>query len=327
MNLVIDGNSMAYKNWVANKLMCNTQGEGTGVLFGLYRTIIPVVEKLKNIDRIFICWDKGKKFRKDLFKENEREFLKFDRFCGKKETYTSKVQKGYKGTRTEDPDIQDFYKQLDNTKLFFNMLGIQNIEIEEVEGDDIVNKVSLLMQPSVILSGDTDFLQCVKGNVQFYWHNNSERFKDQIMLFTEKNFEYKFNEKEGFPLLRKSYVHYKAIIGDKSDNIFGISGVGEKTMQKALAEYNYNFDEFYNSDHPVALKVKEQAPVYFFCLKAVTLAYADKYIGKYIEENLPDLNSKLEIKVAEVRKLASRFELKQFLDNFDNFIDFFRRLR
>jgi DNA polymerase I len=330
--LVVDGNNMAYKNWVVNKTMCGSSGEGSGLLFGLYRTIISTIDKIQKevgieFGKLVICWDKGKEFRQDIYAKNRDSFIKYDILCKRGACYTEKVRAGYKGFRKDDPDIEDLYKQMGVTKLFFKGLGIKNIEVAGVEGDDVINYVSKKLSPSIILSGDTDFLQCVSKRVSVFLHSNAEANKNKFLLFTEKNFSEKYLEYKGFPLLRSSYISTKAVIGDVSDNIPGVSGIGEKTIEKALKEFNFNFEEFYNSKHKVAKQIKEVQELFEFSKSIIDLSYAEPHLKDAIENIIQNIAQKDNMNLKEVKDIIVRLELKQFLENYDSYIELFEGLR
>jgi DNA polymerase-1 len=152
-----------------------------------------------------------------------------------KPTFRHEMYPDYKGTRP--PTDQSLIDQVPMVEEVLNSFNIPIIKQEGYEADDILGTLSKLISTGkwqdesidmYILSGDKDLLQLVKEDVYVCLPNGS--FKN-IVVYDSK----KVKEKYGYT--PEQVVDYKAIVGDSSDNIPGIKGVGDKTAIKLLDKY------------------------------------------------------------------------------------------
>ena len=208
--ILVDGNSLMFRSYYATaytgNLMKNSKGLFTNAIFGFCNMLTKLKEE--EHDYIFVAFDAGK------------------------HTFRHQAYKDYKGGRKAMPE--EFKVQIPYIKKYLDILNIKHVEMDEFEADDLIASVSeLALNANVdeikVLSGDKDLLQLVRNNVHVTLTKKGITDLDD---YTSQN----FFEKMGF---NPSQVpDYKGLVGDSSDNLPGIKGIGEKTALKLLNEYN-----------------------------------------------------------------------------------------
>jgi DNA polymerase I len=189
------------------------------------RPIVPMflssIRKLNNEwspDRIYIAWDTR------LIKDSKN--------------YRKEAAEEYKGTRDRERN-KKVYSQEKPIRDLCKALGVCNIFPGQLEADDVIYHLSRSLSGlKVIVSSDFDMLQLISSSV----HVHSPMKK---VTYDERNFT------DHFPVPVSSYVSYKALIGDKSDNIQGIPGVGPRRAVKILSS------GIYESLSPTQIQVYE----------------------------------------------------------------------
>ncbi|MFH0932303.1 MAG: DNA polymerase [bacterium] len=208
--LVIDGNAIVHRAYHALPPMQTKTGEMTNAAYGFCLMFLKVLNEIKP-DYVIACFDvKGPTFRHEQFKE-------------------------YKAKRVKAPD--ELYNQIDIVKDVLSAFSVPIFEKQGYEADDLIATVCYLIQKKqispkpeiVILSGDMDNLQLVSETVKVYTMRKG--LKDVVL--------YGIGEvKERYDgLLPSQVVDYKALRGDQSDNIPGITGIGEKTAIQILKDF------------------------------------------------------------------------------------------
>lgn len=204
--LLVDSYSIANRAYYAlgNK-MTNADGEDTSVIFGYLTSVLKYIDKYE-IDSVIAAFDlREKNFRHDMY--------------GK-----------YKGTRIKMDDT--IHRQIDILKEILPVMNVDLVSKSGYEADDIIGTISKIESGKgnkiFILSGDRDLFALVDDNCyQIYTSvNNSGR-----ELFDPKGVE------EYFGVEPKYVTSMKALMGDTSDNIPGVHGVGQKTAQKLVEEF------------------------------------------------------------------------------------------
>jgi DNA polymerase-1 len=176
-------------------------GEPTAGTYGFARELLRILE-LEKPDYLAVAFDTGKTFRDALFPE-------------------------YKATRAKMPD--DLRTQIDRIRTIVDAFNMPRLEVEGYEADDVLGTVARQVAEKGlgvrIITGDRDLLQLVNERTAVYLAGDDQNYitDDQVM------------GKLG--VLPKQVVDYKAIVGDKSDNIPGVPGVGEKTAVALLEKY------------------------------------------------------------------------------------------
>jgi DNA polymerase-1 len=224
MNLIIDGSNALHRAyWVAETRtpLVNNEGVWTGPLFIFLKSLKAVVDQFKPT-AVWVTWDKklnypSTNFRKQLSPDN------------------------YKTNRDQER-IARVHEQYDIITKFLTSLGIKQMYPWVLEADDIISYlVREKCYQSTIVSVDKDLLQLVDENVQFY-----NPIKKKVI--TLDNFEQETN------VCVKHFVCYKALLGDKSDNLEGVAGYGVLKSKK-LAEQGYdNIIQALNEDEQKIFK-------------------------------------------------------------------------
>ncbi len=206
--LLIDGNSLMFRAYYATaytgNLMQNKSGLYTNAIFGFCNMIHKLLND--NVDKVFVAFDAGK------------------------QTFRHKQFDDYKGGRKPMPP--EFKVQIPYIKQYLDIMNIKHFESLDYEADDLVAAYATLGNTEnnevFVVSGDKDLLQLAKGNITVALTKKGITELDE---YTEFNFK----EKMGF----ESYQvpDYKGLVGDSSDNLPGIKGIGEKTALKLLEEY------------------------------------------------------------------------------------------
>lgn len=203
--LMIDGNSMANRAFYGVPHLTNAKGVPTNAVYGFLNTLQAAIERFKP-DALFVAFDISKKvFRHERYAD-------------------------YKGTRTGMPE--DLLVQMPLIKEALGYMNIETFGIEGYEADDIIGTMSAhqtaLGGESIILSGDRDLFQLVGEHVTVCFPQS----KGQEMEIVTPEYL-----AEHYGLTPARVIEMKGLMGDKSDNIPGVAGVGEKTAKKLLADY------------------------------------------------------------------------------------------
>ena len=203
--LMIDGNSMANRAFYGVPHLTNAKGVPTNAVYGFLNTLQAAIERFKP-DALFVAFDISKKvFRHERYAD-------------------------YKGTRTGMPE--DLLVQMPLIKEALGYMNIETFGIEGYEADDIIGTMSAHQSAaggeSIILSGDRDLFQLVSEQVTVCFPQS----KGQEMEIVTPEYL-----AEHYGLTPARVIEMKGLMGDKSDNIPGINGVGEKTAKKLLDDY------------------------------------------------------------------------------------------
>ena len=245
--IVIDGNSLMFRAYYATaytgNLMQTSSGLYTNALYGFVNMMNKIMDSM-NPTHMLVAFDAGK------------------------QTFRHQQYSDYKGTRKKMPE--ELGMQIPLIKEYLEKLGIKQLEMLDYEADDIVGSMAKLASSlgySVdIISGDKDLLQLVDENITVHL---TKKGITELDDYTNYNFE----EKLGFKPFQ--HVDYKAMIGDTSDNLPGVKGIGPKTALTLLKEYhtleniieNINSlkgktAESFKTDKDQAIKTKFLATIY-----------------------------------------------------------------
>ena len=262
--LVVDGTNLIHRNYFVHSDRKTKEGIYTGGLFGTIRSLKSYESNFKP-KQIFVCFDKSSDtFRKELYPE-------------------------YKGTRKETE--KELKSQFELLRIFCELANIPFIEMDKYEADDIIgslccNAGEYSLNPYAV-TGDKDILQLIDKDVDILYLSN----KGPI-IYTEEQF---ISEYEIQP---SQFIDYKALVGDTSDNIPGIKGVGKKTAAKLLGEYG-SLDGIYENIEELKGKQKERivegkdmaylSKVLSEIKCEIDLSY-DEYFRRYVTEGF-DLSS------------------------------------
>jgi len=203
--LVIDGNSIINRAFFGVRPLTTRAGKHTNAIFGMINIISRQMDAIKP-DYAAIAFDvKAPTFRHEMFTE-------------------------YKAGRNPTPP--ELLEQFPEAKECMELMGIHVLELPGYEADDIQGTVAALAHgcedtESYILSGDRDLLQLIDDRITVLLAGNSE---------TRAMHRAEFREKYGIE--PEYFVDMKALMGDSSDNIPGVRGVGEKTAMSLIQNFN-----------------------------------------------------------------------------------------
>ena len=224
---LIDGNSLMFRSYYATaytgNLMKTSKGQYTNALFGFSNMLTKLLEE--NNEYVFVAFDAGK------------------------QTFRHQEYQEYKATRTKLPD--ELKEQIPLIKKYLDILKIKRLESLEFEADDLIASVATTQYENFeeirIISGDKDLLQLVNGKIKVFL---TRKGVGELEEFNNEN----FFEKMG--LHPHQIIDYKGLVGDSSDNLPGIKGIGEKTAIKLLTEYQ-SIENIYQHISELKGKTKE----------------------------------------------------------------------
>ncbi|MEH7885947.1 DNA polymerase I [Bacillus sp. JJ1609] len=203
--VLIDGNSIAYRAFFALPLLNNEKGIHTNAVYGFTMMLMKILEDEKPT-HILVAFDAGKTtFRHKTFSE-------------------------YKGGRQKTPP--ELSEQFPFIRELLTAYGIPQYELENYEADDIIGTLSLLAEKegfeTKVISGDKDLTQLSSDKTTV---NITRKGITDIEEYTPAHIQEKYG------LSAEQIIDMKGLMGDASDNIPGVPGVGEKTAIKLLKEY------------------------------------------------------------------------------------------
>ena len=207
--LLIDGNSMANRAFYATmgRMMKTPTGISTNAVYGFFQIMFKIIEEEKP-DKIIVAFD---------ISSSEKR---------------TKIFSEYKAGRHKTPE--DLTMQFPIIKELLRMMNIPIVQKDGIEADDILGAIAKKEGKKgnkiIILTGDRDYFQLVDINVNI-------RYPKTIMGKTEYIIydNYKINEEYG--LTPEKLIEVKALMGDASDNIPGVKGIGEKTALKLIIQF------------------------------------------------------------------------------------------
>lgn len=281
--ILIDGNSLMNRAYYALPELMNKKGQHTNAIYGFANILLKIMDTYKP-SHISVAFDL------------------------KAPTFRHKQYDAYKGNRKKMPD--ELREQVEPLKKMIDAFGINRIELEGYEADDLIGTVAKNFEQDgfevYIITGDKDALQLVSDKIK--------------VLFTKKGIseldEYdpdKMTEK--YELTPQQFIDLKGLMGDQSDNIPGVAGIGEKTGIKLLKEYGSIENIYMNIDEiSKSIKAKLEA------------GYDMAFLSKSLATIMVDIP--LELKVDEFEKkdidkntlisLFSEFEFNSLIGKVGN---------
>ena len=220
--IVIDGNSLINRAFYATPILTNSKGQFTNAVYAFTNMLIRTIEDAQP-RYLMVAFDmRAKTFR----------HLMYD---------------GYKATRKGMPE--ELAAQMPLLHKLLEIMGIKVLEQEGIEADDILGTVSKKFGLStVILTGDRDALQLIDKSTAVWLT------KRGITDIEEMD---SISVKEKYGVEAWQVVDYKALMGDSSDNIPGVKGIGEKTAQSLIEKYN-SIDNLYAHLDEIPGKLREK---------------------------------------------------------------------
>src|SRR6185503_6282393 len=259
---LIDGHALAYRMYFALTAVGGSQrwqtskGEPTAGIYGFARELLRIIEQ-EQPEYLAVAFDVGKTFRDQLFP-------------------------AYKGTREKMPD--DLRPQIGRIRQMVDAFNIPRLEMEGFEADDVLGSVARIAAEQglgvKIITGDRDLLQLVNKRTVVYLAGDDQNYiKDEDVV-----------KKLGVP--PKQVVDYKALVGDKSDNIPGVAGIGEKTAIALIEKYG-TIENIYNHIDEVENRWQGK----------LEANKANAFLSRDLAQIKTDLNIKLDLEHAKTREL------------------------
>lgn len=280
--MVIDGNSILNRAFYGVRMLTNREGLHTNAIYGFLSTFFKLQDE-ELPDRTVVCFD----VREKTFRHK-----KFDT---------------YKATRKPMPD--ELGEQIPVLKEVLDLLGIARCELPGFEADDLIGTISRLADEQgdtcVVVTGDRDSLQLVGGMV---WVRLVTTRMGQTN--TTKYDQAAFIEEYGFDPIR--LIDLKSLMGDSSDNITGVPGIGEKTAKELMAKFGSLEAIYKNLESPEIKKgVRDK-------LRAGEQSAQDSYWLATIDRHVPlplDVAHLPEEFIDEgaLYELLTRLEFKSFI--------------
>ena len=220
--VIIDGNSLINRAFYALPLLTNSKGEFSNGVYGFANILIKTILENKP-DYIAVALDYGKKtFRNTLFAD-------------------------YKGKRKPTPE--ELKSQFPILKNMLKTMGITYIEKEGFEADDIIGTLTKKFDTkNIVITGDKDSLQLISDKTDVWL---TKKGITEIKLMNHAAL------KEEWNLEPWQVIELKALMGDTSDNIPGVAGVGEKTALSLLEQYK-DLDGVYSNIDQIKGKLQEK---------------------------------------------------------------------
>ncbi|NLJ98978.1 MAG: DNA polymerase I [Tissierellia bacterium] len=273
--MVIDGNSLLHRAFYALPLLSTKDGIYTNGVYG-FLTMLYRIREEHDVDYLCVAFDKkGPTFRHEAFDE-------------------------YKANRQSTPG--ELAQQFPILKEILSAMNIAQLELDGYEADDIAGTLSRIGEEEdmevILVTGDRDYLQL-----------SSDKTK---VLITRKGITEleEYDRKkiiEEYGITPEQFIDLKGLMGDKSDNIPGVPGIGEKTGIKFLKQFG-NMENLYENIEDVRGKKTKES-----LIEHKAIAFLSKKLGKIIR-NVPLDISLEEIKVQDPNweKLANLYDTFEF---------------
>lgn len=278
--ILIDGNSIAYRAFFALPLLSTASGRHTNAAYGFTMMLLRLLQD-EHPTHVAVAFDKGKT------------------------TFRHEFYEAYKGTRQKTPG--ELSEQFPIVREVLDAFGIAHIEIEGYEADDIIGTLSRRAEEegyeTLVVSGDKDLLQLVSDRVHAILTRKG---------ITETECYDIAKVQERYGLSPRQIIDLKGLMGDSSDNIPGIPGVGEKTALKLLHEFGSVEGVLANIDKITGKKLQDKVAEHR------ESALLSKKLAAISREAPVDLSlDSLLYKgfdTARVRETFKRYEFKSLLD-------------
>ncbi len=283
--VLIDGHSILNRAFYGVPMLTNTDGQHTNALYGFLNILFKILDE-ENPDGLAVAMDlKYPTFRHDKFKD-------------------------YKGTRKPMPD--ELHEQVDYLKDMLAAMNIPVLTLQGFEADDIIGTIAKKYQDKgyevTVVSGDRDLLQLADAHIKI---TLPKTVKGQTTVFNY----YPEDVLKEYSVTPHEIIELKALMGDTSDNIPGLPGVGEKTAAAIISQYHS-----IENAHEHASEIKPPR---------AAKALIDDYDKAVLSKWLATIKLDVPIDIAEdelslgniysetVRNLFIKYNFRSFLKRFD----------
>lgn len=283
--VLIDGNSLSFRAFYALPLLSNHAGIHTNAVYGFAMLLEKIIKEEKP-NHFLVAFDAGKTtFRHSKYSE-------------------------YKGGRQKTPP--ELSEQFSYIRQLLDAYHIKRYELDNYEADDIIGTLSRQADEedfeTIIITGDRDLTQLATDNVTIYY---TKKGVTDVDHYTPKFIAEKYNG-----LVPKQIIDMKGLMGDTSDNIPGVAGVGEKTAIKLLNQFESVEGVYEHIEEVTAKKLKEKL------INSKDDALMSKDLATInvhspIEVSLEDTKLTLQDDTTEKIELFKKLEFKQLLADID----------
>ena len=283
--VLIDGHSIINRAFYGVPDLTNKDGLHTNGIFGFVNILFKILEEEKP-DYVTVAFDvKHPTFRHEMFAE-------------------------YKGTRKGMP--QELHEQVPVLKELLTAMGIRIMELPGYEADDLLGTVAKRSEAKgmdvLVVSGDRDLLQIVTDNIRVCIPKTKRGTTEYEMYYTK-------DVQEKYGLLPLQIIELKALMGDSSDNIPGVPGIGEKTATAILQQYENVENAHAHLEEIKPKRAKENLETYY------DLAIMSKKLAT-IETDAPyeydwEAARAGNVFTKEAYEICQKLELKKLMSKFD----------
>ncbi|MBO0927221.1 DNA polymerase I [Staphylococcus sp. 30400_3112M30941] len=283
--VLIDGNSLSFRAFYALPLLSNKAGIHTNAVYG-FAMLLEKILKEEKPDHFLVAFDAGKTtFRHEKYSE-------------------------YKGGRQKTPP--ELSEQFPYIRQLLDAYHIKRYELDNYEADDIIGTLSKEADKAgfqtIIITGDRDLTQLATDNVSIYY---TKKGVTDVDHYTPEFIAEKYNG-----LTPSQIIDMKGLMGDSSDNIPGVAGVGEKTAIKLLNQFNTVEGVYEHLDEVSGKKLKEKlenSKEDALMSKELATINVDSPIEVSLEDTLMTNQDDQQEKIELFKKL----EFKQLLGDLD----------
>lgn len=279
--LILDGNSLLYRAFYAIPELTTSEGIHTNAVYGFTSMLLRMIDEIKP-DYIVTAFDRSAP------------------------TFRHVEYGDYKAGRKKTPD--ELSMQFPIVRELLTKLAINIFELDGYEADDLIGTLSVVAETndidSYIVTGDRDALQLATDNVKVVINKKGMTEKeiyDRERMVTELG------------VTPKQFIDVKGLMGDKSDNIPGVPGVGEKTAYKLIKEYGSIENLLDNIDNVSGKKLQESLVEYseqaIFSKKLATIV-----TDVPVDIDLEAIKSKEEFDIKGIRELFYKLQFKSLLE-------------
>lgn len=283
--VLIDGNSLSFRAFYALPLLSNHAGIHTNAVYGFAMLLEKIIKEEKP-NHFLVAFDAGKTtFRHSKYSE-------------------------YKGGRQKTPP--ELSEQFPYIRQLLDAYHIKRYELDNYEADDIIGTLSRQADEedfeTIIITGDRDLTQLATDNVTIYY---TKKGVTDVDHYTPKFIAEKYNG-----LVPKQIIDMKGLMGDTSDNIPGVAGVGEKTAIKLLNQFESVEGVYEHIEEVTAKKLKEKL-INSKDDALISKDLATINVHSPIEVSLEDTKLTLQDDTTEKIELFKKLEFKQLLADID----------
>ncbi|MDU2592653.1 DNA polymerase I [Staphylococcus sp.] len=291
--VLIDGNSLSFRAFYALPLLSNKAGIHTNAILGFAKLLEKIIRE-EQPTHFLVAFDAGKTtFRHSKYSE-------------------------YKGGRQKTPP--ELSEQFPYIRQLLDAYHIKHYELENYEADDIIGTLSKEADQNdfetIIVTGDRDLTQLATQNVTIYY---TKKGVTDVDHYTPEFIAEKYNGLKPIQI-----IDMKGLMGDSSDNIPGVAGVGEKTAIKLLNQFDSVEGVYENIDKVSSKKLKEK----------LELSHEDALMSKElatINRHSPIEVTLSDTKLSDIKdnhekiELFKKLEFKQLLADIDNEVSEFEQ--